>query len=386
MHAAAIDSLRRAKDCTRVGIDAMRGLALTAVIHDEWLVDYGRRHARNCDAPDGIGESASSTLQALLGYIRGGYRAGSAAPPPRTHPRPRLGQLLGGPATGPAPDEVEVPSRRRDSVIVGFGPWSRLALLPAANLSLTTARGPLSGTSASIIRPAQSTAMWLASAQPPRACSLRACHARAMLHEIGAPRPIFQPGDHLRVRRRWGYDHHGIYINDSRVIQFGGRICDKLHANIEAVSLERFEAGGRAEVVVHGGKQRWFRWLPWFGAWLPPADSPEKIVRRAEWLLEHHPTGRYQLMGWNCEHAANFCVNEYTESLQARRFFFVNAWIGLIMACYISLQSRRGRSVRRGLVLTRIATTVVTVWLYNVGIRRFWKDVGQEWRTYERAH
>jgi hypothetical protein len=190
-------------------------------------------------------------------------------------------------------------------------------------------------------------------------------------------------GDHLRVRRRWGYDHHGIYISDDRVIQFGGRIGDKSHANVDAVSLEKFEDGGTAEVVPHGVTQRWFRWLPWFGAWLPSADPPEKVIQRAEWLREHHPEGRYHLMGWNCEHAANFCVNEYTESLQVRRLFFVNAIVGTLVTYHVAFQSRRGRSMRTRLVLARTAFSLVSVGLYNAGIRRFWRDVGREWRADE---
>ena len=34
----------------------------------------------------------------------------------------------------------------------------------------------------------------------------------------------FRSGDHLKVRRPRGYDHHGIYISDDRVIQFGSGI------------------------------------------------------------------------------------------------------------------------------------------------------------------
>jgi hypothetical protein len=211
----------------------------------------------------------------------------------------------------------------------------------------------------------------------------RACHAGAMSHEASGQRSAPSRGDHLCVRRRWGYDHHGIYISDSRVIQFGGRICDKVHANIEAVSLERFKDGGRAEVVAHGGKQRWFRWLPWFGAWLPPADPTEKIVRRTEWLREHHPVGRYHLFGWNCEHAANFCVNEYTESLQIRRLFFVHAWT--LMVYYVGFRNRRGRPARLRFALAWSSIGPVAIWLYNAGIRRFWRDIGQEWRAYERT-
>ena len=64
----------------------------------------------------------------------------------------------------------------------------------------------------------------------------------------------FSPGDHLQVRRRHGYNHHGIYISDNRVIQFGSGITltDKSRTGIDAVPLHDFENGGIAKVVHHG--------------------------------------------------------------------------------------------------------------------------------------
>ncbi len=117
----------------------------------------------------------------------------------------------------------------------------------------------------------------------------------------------FTRGDHLRVRRRIGYWHHGIYESDDRVIQFGGRISDKQRANIQQVSLEIFESGGMAQVVRHPQL---------FGPWGGGPDSPEVIVARAEWLLANHPDSQYNVAGWNCEHVANFCVNRWIESSQ----------------------------------------------------------------------
>jgi lecithin:retinol acyltransferase len=38
-----------------------------------------------------------------------------------------------------------------------------------------------------------------------------------------ADNPICTPGDHLRVWRGLYY-HHGIYVGDDQVVQFGGRI------------------------------------------------------------------------------------------------------------------------------------------------------------------
>ncbi|MBS1895443.1 MAG: lecithin retinol acyltransferase family protein [Actinobacteria bacterium] len=60
-------------------------------------------------------------------------------------------------------------------------------------------------------------------------------------------------GDHLRVRRPLGYSHHGIYVGDDRVIQFGGGTRDKPGATIGADSLTEFRNGGEARVVVHDG-------------------------------------------------------------------------------------------------------------------------------------
>lgn len=45
----------------------------------------------------------------------------------------------------------------------------------------------------------------------------------------------FKPGDHLAVSR-WLYQHHGVYVGDERVVQFGGRILDKPR-NCETVAL-----------------------------------------------------------------------------------------------------------------------------------------------------
>ena len=80
----------------------------------------------------------------------------------------------------------------------------------------------------------------------------------------------FQPGDHLHVRRRGLYHHHGIYISDDHVIQFGSGITllDKTHTSVGAVSLDEFEQGGTAQRVRHGYES-------WLGTgYHPPADEP----------------------------------------------------------------------------------------------------------------
>ena len=54
----------------------------------------------------------------------------------------------------------------------------------------------------------------------------------------------FQYGDHLMVRRP-GYDHHGVYASDERVIDLGGYDLLSKHRNgVHPVTLRQF-AGGR---------------------------------------------------------------------------------------------------------------------------------------------
>ena len=79
----------------------------------------------------------------------------------------------------------------------------------------------------------------------------------------------FQPGDHLKVRRPTGYYHHGIYVSDDRVIQFGSGVTllNKGGTAIDAVSLRGFEQRGTAEVVRHGYES-------WFTGHHPAADEP----------------------------------------------------------------------------------------------------------------
>ena len=70
--------------------------------------------------------------------------------------------------------------------------------------------------------------------------------------------PGFDAGDHITVKRLL-YTHHGIYVNDGRVIDLsGGRnILEKPKALVQARTLKEFEGKrGRAEqkdcVVVQG--------------------------------------------------------------------------------------------------------------------------------------
>jgi hypothetical protein len=126
------------------------------------------------------------------------------------------------------------------------------------------------------------------------------------MDHAGSP-PLYA-GDHLPVRRRAGYYHHGIYCGDGMVVQFGGRVKDKLHARIQEVPLSTFAQGGKVERVDHG-QLTW----PVAGWSLPPALPPERIVARAQCLASLGIEGAYNLFGNNCETVALWCVAGFGE-------------------------------------------------------------------------
>jgi hypothetical protein len=191
----------------------------------------------------------------------------------------------------------------------------------------------------------------------------------------------FQPGEHLQVWRGL-YHHHGIYVSDERVIQFGSGITlmDKSHTGIDAVALRDFENGGTAEVVRHGQ-------LRLITAYDPPADESWKIIERAEFLLKLQPRLPYHLIGHNCEHIANMCVaGGWTESYQVRRIFGIRAllafgfliWLGQRRA---SLPVPRWVSWAAG---TWVISGVVAIGSYNRQIKKFWHEIRDDWFANER--
>jgi hypothetical protein len=200
-----------------------------------------------------------------------------------------------------------------------------------------------------------------------------------------ARQPVrFTAGDHLRVWRRvgrLGYYHHGIYLSDERVIQFGGSIRDKPHATVGAVSLAAFERSGTARAVEHGGRTWWG--VPRFDA-LPSHET----VRRAEWLAANNPVGLYDLFGYNCEQAANFCSTGSYESYQVRGGFTVSAVVGVGLTLFLAKRQREGRSLspREKLAFyALIVVRLIAVLLYHLRGERFMKQVGRPWLAHEQS-
>ena len=178
---------------------------------------------------------------------------------------------------------------------------------------------------------------------------------------LGDMQGRFRPGDHLHVRRRLGYYHHGIYISDERVIQFGGGVTlqNKAATAMDAVSLAEFEDGATAEVVRHGYES-------WFTGHHPAADEGWKAIARAEFLLKLQPRLPYNLVGHNCEIIANMCASgSWTESYQVRRWFGRKAAADAVLLFWLAARSRTGRPPPRSVFVAIV--TSVTMGMTTIG-------------------
>jgi Lecithin retinol acyltransferase len=194
----------------------------------------------------------------------------------------------------------------------------------------------------------------------------------------------FSPGDHLRVRRPRGYNHHGIYINDDRLIQFGSGITltDKSRTGIDAVPLRDFENGGTVKIVRHGTPR-------WITGYDPPADEAWKIVERAEFLLKLQPRLPYHLIGHNCEHVANMCVaGTWIESYQVRTFFGTRALGSYAVLVWQGIRSRADLRVPPWVKWAAAAWAIsglASVLAYNRQIKKFWDEIGVDWQKHEQT-
>lgn len=175
------------------------------------------------------------------------------------------------------------------------------------------------------------------------------------------------PGAHLRVRRCL-YWHHGIAVNDGCVVEFGGgSLLRKQATSIQTVPYESFAEADRVETVAHPQ-----RFLGSLGMGLPAALPPNEIVARALWLTDHRPSGRYHLIGGNCEHVTNWCVTGgYFESLQVRRSFFLRSVVSAAAMLTWRWLPARWRAASVALSLS----TLVTVIDYQRVPYRRWSDL-----------
>ena len=110
-------------------------------------------------------------------------------------------------------------------------------------------------------------------------------------------------GAHIRVQIQSIY-HHGIYIGNDEVVQFGlpiDMIRPKEEVKVLKSSIEEFLQGGFLEVRVYDRKEKKIK------------NDNQKIIEIAKSKLGEDG---YDIVHNNCEHFANFCVFNKKESQQ----------------------------------------------------------------------
>ena len=104
-------------------------------------------------------------------------------------------------------------------------------------------------------------------------------------------------GAHL-ITPWFGFAHHGIYVGDGRVIQYGALMFNLIRRPVEEVSLARFSGGDIVYVVQHTEE----------------CLAAGEVVQRARSRLgEKH----YRLFTNNCEHFVEWCLHDLSRSFQA---------------------------------------------------------------------
>ncbi len=111
------------------------------------------------------------------------------------------------------------------------------------------------------------------------------------------------PGAHIRVQVN-GIYHHGIYVNDEEIIQFGlpfDMMKPKEEVRILKSDIIDFLQGGFLEVRVYDKKEKRLK------------NKDEDIIKIA---ISKLGEDGYDIVHNNCEHFANYCVFNKKESKQ----------------------------------------------------------------------
>jgi hypothetical protein len=175
------------------------------------------------------------------------------------------------------------------------------------------------------------------------------------IRHLGTVGSVFAPGTHVRVHRQLpfvglpSYWHHGIYVADSEVIEFGGGdIWNKADTQIRTTSFTSFSQGDRVEQVSH--PQRWS------GLTYSLPLPPEEVVDRARWLIYNQPP-TYRLGYRNCESIAIWCATGDFESFQVKAFL---RWKTPLTLLLIALLMGRKPSIGKPVALVGVGISLLT--------------------------
>lgn len=110
--------------------------------------------------------------------------------------------------------------------------------------------------------------------------------------------PACEPplGAHLLTPRR-AYMHHGIYVGQGQVVQYGGLCAGLRRGPVEEVAVSRFSQGRPIYVCLEDSRR----------------FDRNEVVRRARSRLGEN---RYKLLTNNCEHFCEWCVHGVHRSYQ----------------------------------------------------------------------
>lgn len=127
----------------------------------------------------------------------------------------------------------------------------------------------------------------------------RAIEHSQMFLRLGSAEP--EIGDHL-VTPRYGniYTHHGVYIGNFTVLHYAGASGTGEDQSVQEVSLDTFSGGpdGPGFIVTHHNDI---------------VFTGDEIVERAKSRVGEN---RYNFLFNNCEHFANWCIADQSESKQ----------------------------------------------------------------------
>ena len=106
-----------------------------------------------------------------------------------------------------------------------------------------------------------------------------------------------------------GYTHHGIYVGDGKVVQYGALKYDFIRKPVEEVTLESFADGRMVYVVTHADD----------------CFDAQKVIERARSRLGEK---RYRLLTNNCEHFVEWCLHDGHRSFEVETALNFPRWFG----------------------------------------------------------